>query len=137
LNEAVRKGGFDAPERVERIYKKRGAAGVLEEISQLRSDYVKRIYFEQLLQIDRLEPDAARRVLRQAGRELSSDYEKAQILIKVSENYLSDDATRAAYLDTVGTISSDYEKGRVLSALLRKENLSKNALTQTLKVCTG
>jgi hypothetical protein len=133
LLETVRQSGYDAKPRVRRILQQRGANGVLEEITQIRSDYAKRIYFVELLNAAELDAATAQRVIRQATREVSSDYEKAQILTKAGEKYLTNEAIRASYLEGVNTISSDYEKARVLQTLLEKGNFSKETVRQIIK----
>ena len=133
LNDTVRQGGYDARPRVQRILRERGPSGVLQEISQLKSDYVKRIYFDELIGGGNLDDETVRQTLRQANNEIKSDYEKAQLLIKMSENYLNNDSQRAIYLEGVNTISSDYEKGRTLAALLKKGDLGKESLFFLLK----
>ncbi|HVF91236.1 MAG TPA: hypothetical protein VNH22_14310 [Blastocatellia bacterium] len=137
LLDAVRQGGFDASNRVKKIFSQRGAAGVLEEISLLRSDYVKGLYFKGLFKATTLDSASVQRVLREVTREMSSDYEKAQVLMAIAGTYLNDDATRTAYLDAVGTVKSDYERGRVLSALLKNPDLNNKILTHTLKTAAA
>jgi hypothetical protein len=133
LNDTVRQGGYDARPRVQRILRERGPSGVIQEISQLKGDYVKRIYFDELINSGSLDDQMVRQSLRQATNEIKSDYEKAQLLIKMSENYLNNDSQRAIYLEGVNTIHSDYEKGRTLAALLKKGELSKENLFFLLK----
>src|ERR1051325_9583945 len=84
LNDTVRQGGYDARPRVQRILREGGPSAVLQEISQLKGDYVKRIYFDELIKNGNLSDDTVRQVLRQAATEITSDYEKAQLLIKIS-----------------------------------------------------
>lgn len=132
LNQTVRLGGYDAKARVQKLLKQSGPLGVLAEIPQLTSDYVKRIYFNELFAQGQLDADSARQALRLAGTELSSDYEKAELLVKMSDSYLVNDEMRNIYIEGVNTIQSDYEKGRVLSALLKKEP-GKETLLFTLK----
>src|SRR6185369_13606780 len=50
LLQAVREGGLDATNRVARILKSHGTRGLIEEMSYIKGDYVRRIYFEALLQ---------------------------------------------------------------------------------------
>src|SRR5262245_26539734 len=128
LDATVRAGGYDARVRVQKILRQSGPAGVLQEISQLKSDYVKRVYFDELLQSGKLDDRTVGQVLQHAANEVNSDYEKAQLLIKLSESYVENDAQRAIYLQGVNTIHSDYEKGRALGALLKKGNLSRENL---------
>ena len=133
LNDTVRQGGYDAKPRVRRILVQSGPSGVLSEISTLKSDYVKRIYFDELLAQGNLDAATARQALSQAAREIKSDYEKAQLLIKMSANYVRDDQSREIYIEGVNSINSSYEKGRALSALLKQGNLSHENLLFTIK----
>jgi hypothetical protein len=133
LNDTVRQGGYDAKARVEKILKRSGPSGVLAEISELKGDYVKRIYFNELLAQGNLDTETEWAVLRQASRDIHSDYEKAQLLIKMSQSYLRDDQSRAIYIEGVNTIHSDYEKGRALSALLKQGDMSSENLIFTIR----
>jgi hypothetical protein len=133
LDDAVRQGGYDAGPRVRRILKQSGPNGVLQEITRLKTDYVKRLYFDELIENGKLDDETVRQVLRQAASEIRSDYEKAQLLIRMSKDYLANDTQRTFYLDGVNTLHSDYEKGRTLGALLKKGNLSKENLLFALR----
>lgn len=133
LDETVRASGYDARARVQKILKQSGPRGVLGEIPQLKSDYVKRIYFDELFAQGQLDAESARQALKMAGSEISSDYEKAQLLVKMSDNYLANDEMRGIYIDGVNTIHSDYERGRALSALLKKGELSKGNVMFAIK----
>jgi len=133
LDQTVRLGGYDAKTRVQKILKQRGPRGVLDEIAQLKSDYVKRIYFDELFAQGQLDAINARQALHLAGTEISSDYEKAQLLVKMSDSYLVNDEMRAIYIEGVNTIDSDYERGRALAALLKKGDLSKDNVLFAIK----
>ena len=133
LNDTVRRGGYDAPTRVTRLLQRGGPAGVLAEISQLEGDYIKRVYFNELLKQGNLDAATARRALQQAAREISSDYEKTEILTRMSGAYLRDDRFRSAYLEGASTIHSDYERGRAFKAVLKKDSLNKDNLLFVLK----
>lgn len=133
LYKTVRLAGYDAKARVQKILKQNGPRAVLDEIAQLESDYVKRIYFDELFAQGRLDADNARQALRLARTEISSDYEKAQLLVKMSGSYLTNDEMRATYIEAVDTIDSDYERGRAISALLKKGELSKDNLLFVIK----
>ncbi len=133
LNETVRQSGYDAPVRVGRLLQRGGPRAVLAEISQVNGDYVKRLYLDELLKQGNLDAGMARLALQQAAREISSDYEKAEILIKMARTYLRDDRFREVYLEGVNTIHSDYERGRALTAVLKKDTLNKDNLMFALK----
>jgi hypothetical protein len=54
---------------------------------------------------------------------MSSDYEKATLLLEVSNSYTGDTRLKGLFLKAVETIKSDYERGRVLSALLKNKQI--------------
>lgn len=132
LPDVIRNSGIGAHARVQRIFNKRGAGGVLDEISLIRSDGAKRIYFRELLSIH--DPDTAtlRRVARQAAREISSDGEKAYLLIQIADLYLGNEAVAPDFFDAINSIHSDGEHRRVLSAILKKSPGNEDIL-RTLK----
>jgi hypothetical protein len=137
LEDAVVHGGYDARTRVKKILSERGPNGVLDEIAGIESDYVKKIYFDELAQSGSLDGASARRAIEMAGREMKSDYEKAGALMKLGENSLNDAATRNAFITAVGTMKSDYERGRVLSSLLKKNALDKDGLVLAVKTAAA
>ena len=120
--DAVRQGGFDAEKRVKTILAQRGVAGVLAEINQISSDYAKRIYYQQLIKQGSLNATAMRDVLRQAARDISSDYEQAQLLLAAAPMIAGRDAAVQPFFDAIATIKSDYERSRVLKSLLNQES---------------
>lgn len=116
----IRSSGADADGRVRRILARRGVRGVLEEIALVESDGVRRIYFDQLLSSGRLDDAALSLVARRMARDITSDGEKANLLIDHARLYTASDAAVASYFAAVGTIGSDGERARVLSWLLEK-----------------
>lgn len=136
LLEMVRQG-FDAPARVENLFRQGGAGAVLDEVARLRSDYVKRVYLTTLLTKHRLDSAAAQRVVRQAGREIASDYDKRNVLVKVAEQYLDDGQVLAEFIQAVNTINSDYERGQGLAAVLKRAGLSGEQWQGALKAIVG
>jgi hypothetical protein len=127
----VRESGLGAKGRVARIHKARGVPGVLAEITAISSNWVKKVYFTELLGMD-ITPDARRQALEQAGREISSDYELATLLISQGDRFLADAATRKAYFDAARSIESDYEMRRVFSAAVKRGPLEKEHLVSML-----
>lgn len=118
--EAVRQGAIDAERRVQRIFERRGLSGVIEEISLIRGDYAKRIYFEALIKNRNLNASSLQVVFREAARQISSDYEQATLLIRASELLAGRKEALPAFFEATATIKSDYEHRRVLSTLLKK-----------------
>jgi hypothetical protein len=120
LPDVIRNTAIGADARVRRIYRQRGADGVLGEISLIKSDGAKRIYFRELLGIGNLGAATLRKAVRQVAREISSDGEKAELLIETADLYLGDKAIAQDFFEAVGSISSDGEHRRVLSSILKK-----------------
>jgi beta-lactamase regulating signal transducer with metallopeptidase domain len=117
--------GFAADVRVPKLLAKGGPTAVLDEINNLQGDYVRGIYFRKLLDQPNLPSAVVVRVINQSGQQIESDYEKARVLMEVSQQYeLADETSRTAFLGAAGKLSSDYEHARVLMALLKRPNIS-------------
>lgn len=129
--QGVRQNGFDAEKRVQRILRERGVSGVLEEIRLIKSDYGQRLYFRTLIRDGNLAGSALGNVLREAALQISSDYEKAQLLIGMADN-LQPPAVNA-FFDATRSVRSDYERRRVLSSLLKKGTRGHEVLMQLLQ----
>jgi beta-lactamase regulating signal transducer with metallopeptidase domain len=131
-----RRGGLQAEERAGRILERAGVDGVLQEISQIPSDYVARKYFEVLLTDASLSEQQLRQIVQQAGRELESDYELAELLIRVAQSHPVDRAVQIAYVEAAGHIDSDYETRRVLDAVLDRPGLDQEVAQAMLQLAT-
>jgi hypothetical protein len=111
--------GIDATNRVQRIFEKSGTAGVLNEVSRFKSDYVKEIYLSWLLKNQKLSKDEMVALLNKTDQYLNSDYYKSQLLNGVMASFLSNDATSDAYLKTVANMKSDYYQYTTINNLLK------------------
>ena len=129
LLQAVREGGLDARNRAQRILKQRGARGLTEEITYLKGDYVRRIYFEELLQAPGVSTQDLKTAIHNAANSIGSDYERAQLLLQVAPVFLGDKNLVPDYFAATSRIKSDYEHARVLSNALKQTPLSKDVLT--------
>jgi len=116
--EAVRQGGIDAEKRVRTLLSQRGVDGVLKEIEQINGDYPRRLYYQHLLKQGNLDSAALRNVLRQMERDISSDYERAQLLTAVAP-ILTGKGVIQPFFDAVAMIKSDYERGRVIKSIVK------------------
>jgi len=128
LLQAVREGGLDATNRVARILKSRGTRGLIEEMSYIKGDYVRRIYFEALLQAPGVTDQELKSALQNASLTIKGDYERAQLLVQVAKVFLSKDDLVPGYFEAANKIESSYERARVLTAALARDELSKEAL---------
>ncbi len=120
LPDVIRNTAIGARARVQRIMRQRGASGVLDEISLIKSDGAKRVYFRELLRGGNLDASVLRRAARQAAHEISSDGEKAALLMESADLYLNNERVAPDFFEAVGSISSDGEHRLVLSAILKR-----------------
>lgn len=128
LLQAVRQGGLDARTRVERILKSKGTRGLIDEITYLKGDYVRRIYFEALLQTPAITHADLKSALRNAANTIKSDYERAELLLQISRVFLTKADLITEYFEAADKITSSYEHARVLTGALAIPELSKEAL---------
>jgi len=128
----IRQTGFGAKARVARILKAKGPAGVLAEISLIEGSWGKKTYFSELLKTASLDPQTARQVLAQAGREIESDFELASLLIDGADRLLVDEGARQAYFEAARTIQSDFEMARVYKSALKRGPVSSPILAAIL-----
>lgn len=127
---AVRQGGMDAERRVQTILQRKGVDGVLAEIDLIESDYAKRVYFQALLKHGNLDAASLQSLLKQAARQISSDYEQAELLIGVAPVMVGKEGASRSFFEAVDTISSDYEHSRVLTTVLKKNTITRELLSE-------
>ena len=131
LPQMIRDSGFGAGPRVARILRQGGPQAVIAEIGLIHSDGSKRIYLEQLFSQAALNTDQ----LRQAAkliRGISSDGDKAQVLIHLDQKYFTGEL-RPNLFEAVESISSDGDKRRVLSDILKKDAESIDTLLSSAR----
>ncbi len=137
LLQAVREGGLDARNRVQRILKQSGTRGLIEELAYVKGDYVRRIYFEELLKAPGVSNQDLKAALRNASTSIKGDYERSQLLIQIAKTFLANRELVADYFEAVARIGSDYEHGRVLAAVFKRDELSKELLTALARSAAG
>jgi hypothetical protein len=137
LLQFVRGTGYAADERIAAILQKQGADGVLAEISQIPSDYVKGIYFKKLFARRDLGAAVVDRALRQAGREMKSDYELSQTLRAAAQSQTLSESVSTAYAEAARSIHSDYEQRQALTALVSRGRLNPGTLAMLLRSAHG
>ena len=116
LLDVVRTTTLGSQQRVDRIYKKRGAYGVLREVNIIDSDYVKSRYIKLLLKKNLNNPDIIS-VLEVVGDDVDSDYYKADILKNNSVSLMSTEASISAFINAASRIDSDHHKAEVLKKI--------------------
>ena len=132
LPQAIRDSGIGAGPRVARILRQGGPHAVISEIGLIHSDGSKRVYLELLFSQATLNTsqlkDAARLI-----RGISSDGDKAHVIIAVDTKYFTDEL-RPYIFEATQTISSDGDKRRVLSDFVSKDGGNGDTLVGVAKV---
>jgi hypothetical protein len=128
LLQAAREGGLDAANRVQKIIKQRGPRGLAEELTHVKGDYVRRIYFGEFLQIPGISNNELKSAINNASQSIKSDYERAQLLLQIGRVFLAENDLIPAYFAALDKMESDYERRRTLSGLLKREQLNREAL---------
>lgn len=137
LTELLRRTGYAAEARSQWILETRGVDGVFEEIAQLEGDYSRRIYYQALVADGKAAPATVTRVVTQAGSELSSAYDLAELLVLVGRVYPLSDPLRAAFVAAADHLDSDYERHRVLAVVLAGRNLPDEVASAVLASAGG
>jgi hypothetical protein len=113
----VRRSGLGAESRVRSIFAKKGMDGVLDEIGLLGGDHARRLYFVALIDIGRLDSSTALPVFWQISQRMTSDYDRAQVLMHIAKQVKLDQRASQAYVQAMTSMKSDYERRRALTAL--------------------
>jgi bla regulator protein blaR1 len=119
LPQMIRDSGVGAVPRVARILRHGGPQAVITEIGLIHSDGSKRIYLEQLFSQSSLNTEQSRDAAKLI-RGMSSDGDKAQVLIDVDGKYFTREL-RPDLFEAVESIHSDGDKRKVLSDILKKD----------------
>jgi len=132
LADALR-NGFDLEARARRVLREHGAVAVLNEAAQARSDYAKKVWLTTLTEADNLDSDFQRRLMNLVASQMSSDYERAEVLMRTARFDYGEKALRSAFTEVIEKMTSDYERGRVLKALLQQQKNQPESLLLAVK----
>ncbi|MGO8816990.1 MAG: M56 family metallopeptidase [Terriglobia bacterium] len=131
LPQVIRETAIGAESRVARFLRQGGPQAVMTEIGLIHSDGSKRVYLEQLFSQATLNPDQLKDAARLIAG-VSSDGDKAQLLLTVDEKYFTADL-RPYLFDAVAKIHSDGDKRRVLSDIVKKDGRNADTLASVAR----
>ncbi|HEY6059518.1 MAG TPA: M56 family metallopeptidase [Gemmatimonadales bacterium] len=123
LTQLLRRTGYAAEARSRWILQTRGPEALFQEIAQVSGDYAKRQYYQALIADGPLDPATVARVVTQAGSEIASDYDLAEVLVLVATRYPLNEPARTAFVTAADHIQSDYDRHRVLAVVLAGKTL--------------
>ncbi|EMR01831.1 hypothetical protein ADICEAN_03027 [Cesiribacter andamanensis AMV16] len=119
LPDLVRSTTIGAQSRVDRLYQKGGARGVMNEIAAMKSDHAKARYAELLLKKDLKESEIPF-VIEGVGQHIGSDHYRYEVFKSNSSKLLANPQHLGNYLSAIKTVGSDhYKTGLVKLALER------------------
>lgn len=117
LLEFVRNSGYEAGRRVSWLSSRQGPDGVLEEVSLIPSDNIKRIYLQKFAETGHLDAANLIRVIERARQEVTSDFELTEFLISIRGQVNMSSEVRAAFMKTVDRLQSDNDRRKVLAGI--------------------
>lgn len=117
LLEFVRNSGYAADRRVHWLLSQQGPSGVLDEVSMIPSDNIKRIYLQKLAEKGNLNAANLIRVIEKARQEVTSDFELTEFLLSIKGQVNISSEVRAAFMKTVDRLQSDSDRRKVMSAV--------------------
>lgn len=131
LLEVIRTTGIGAEGRVDRFYKEGGMKAVLAEADAIRSDHVKHIYLQILLDEYDLNESELVELARFVPRELDSDHYITEVFKDNADKFLESTEATNAFLDAIGRMDSDHYITVILTRALR-EDLDDDALIKVI-----
>ena len=137
LTDLIRRTGFQAEDRSKWILRTRGVEGMFQEIAEVDGDYTKRIYYQALVADGKADPAVVSRVVTQAGSELTSSYDLAELLVLVGRLYPLTEPMRSAFVTASNHLDSDYDRHRVLSVVLANRTLPDDLASAILRSAGG
>src|ERR1043165_2960128 len=117
LLEFVRNSGYAADQRVNWLLSQQGPSSVLDEVSVIPSDNIKRIYLQKLAEKGNLNAANLIQVIEKARQEVTSDFELTEFLLAIKGQDTMRGEVRAAFMKTVDRLQSDNDRRKVLSAV--------------------
>jgi hypothetical protein len=123
LPEVVRTTTIAAESRVNRFYSKGGAQGVLSEIDQMKSDYVKSHYANLLMKKPLSEKDYPL-IISNVSENINSDHYLSQFLENNLSKFLQNQEATKAVFTATNKLGSDHYKTQVIKEALRDQSAS-------------
>ncbi|HEY9116373.1 MAG TPA: hypothetical protein VIN11_01025 [Roseivirga sp.] len=135
LIEVIRTTGMGADGRVDRFYKKGGVDAVLNEVAEISSDHVSRIYLDALMANHNLNEKQLVSVAGFITRTLGSDFYISELFKEHGDKFMKSTEATDAFLSAIDRMDSDHYISMILQRALR-EDLSEQSLAKVLKAAT-
>lgn len=131
LLQVIRTTGIGAEGRVKRFYDKGGLTSVLNEVDDIRSDYVSSIYLREVLGMDGISDSELVKLAEYVPSELDSDHYITEVFKDYGDLFFKTEATTEAFLSSMRRMDSDHYVSVILKRALR-EDLNDQSVVKVL-----
>jgi hypothetical protein len=128
--------GYDAEERMERIYRKGGAEALLKEVDSIKMDQIRVMYLSRLFSIDSLSPNYLPIVISKIGS-IGSDQDKVRFLTKITIEQLKTAQIDSAYFEIIKGVGSDMDKVNALQHIMNLDSIAETNTDKILHLIGG
>lgn len=132
LIEVIRSTSLGSEQRVDRIYKKSGVSGVLEEIDQIDNDFTKEAYFEHLFNKDQISQEEFVTILNAVREQIKSDNELSKLYRKFPQKHIMSRRIGPVYFEAIRDMKEDYELSELMKNI-NKMNLDQENITRLVE----
>lgn len=132
LLQVIRTTGIGAEGRVKRFYDKDGLTGVLNEVDDIRSDFVSSIYLREVLGKKGLTDAELVKLAEYVPSELDSDHYITEVFKDYGDLFFKTEATTSAFLSSMRRMDSDHYVSVILKRALR-EDLNDESVVKVLE----
>ncbi|MEQ8240794.1 MAG: hypothetical protein RIA69_16370 [Cyclobacteriaceae bacterium] len=120
-----------AENRVDRIYAKNGASGLIKDIKLMKGDYLTMTYLSLAFEKD-LSDQELNQLLTQVASNISSDFYLSEMLGDFQKKYSLNATTIDGFLGCYNNIESDHYQTNILTALANNEALAGEYLSKLI-----
>ena len=115
--------GFDAKERIERIYQKGGNIALLNEVGKQKTGPLNTMYMERVFANDSMPDEYLPLVLQKIGS-LGTDNDKMNFLRKINLSKLEDPQIKEAFFEIVAKLGVDNNKADMMKHVMDQGPIS-------------
>jgi len=133
LQELVQTTTIGAAGRGNRIYNNGGVNAILREMENLEEGHVRATYFDFLMDED-VDVSELPIIIKEAGRQIESDYYLAELLSDHQRSFLSNERSLSAYIAATQNIRSDHYKAEVMENAIQNRRISNEQLSDLLDI---
>lgn len=124
MDEILTSTTIGAVARARRLASEGGAERVLGEIARLESNSLRRVYLEEAARANDLDPELAARIVRTAGREITSSSQLRRTLVALAESLPSDWELTGELLGSAEAIGSSSELAGTVVEIVRARSVA-------------